>query len=208
MNMSKRYPIPAGEHRIMDEVKGSRFIATAAPAPDAGDARVFIERVRAEFRDATHNCWAYLIGPPGETLRTGSSDDGEPGGTAGTPILNVLLNSGMGDVVVVVTRYFGGVKLGRGGLVRAYGGSARRVLDGVPLAERVTFVRIEITVEYSFIESIRRLAVERGCVVTEEQFGTNAVFVLDVPEEQLETVSAAVVELTRGRAKIQDGFER
>ncbi len=189
-------------------MKGSRFIATVAPAPDVVDAKNFIGRIRAEFQDATHNCWAYLVGPPGDTLNTGSSDDGEPGGTAGTPILNVLLNSGIGDVVVVVTRYFGGVKLGRGGLVRAYGGSARRVLDGVVLAERIAWVGIEIAVEYSFIELIRRLVAEQGCEIREEQFGTEAVFILNVPEEQLETVRAAVVQLTSGKAKIQDIIER
>ena len=107
MTSVTRYPIPAGEHRITDEVKGSRLIATAAYAPGIVDAKAFIDRIRTDFRDATHNCWAYVIGPPGVTLNTGSSDDGEPGGTAGTPVLNVLLNSGVGDVVVVVTRYFG-----------------------------------------------------------------------------------------------------
>ena len=206
MTSVTRYPIPAGEHRITDEVKGSRFIATAAHAPGIVDAKAFIDRIRTDFRDATHNCWAYVIGPPGETLNMGSSDDGEPGGTAGTPILNVLLNSGVGDVVVVVTRYFGGVKLGRGGLVRAYGGSARRVLDGVPLVERVTYATVVISVEYSFVELIRRLAAERRCEIRDERFGAQAVFTLDVPVEQLEKVKDAVTELTGGKADIQDSI--
>ena len=112
------YPIPAGEIRVEEEIKHSRFITSLAPAQSAEAARAFIERVRAEFPDATHNCWAYAAGPPGSTLHTGMSDDGEPGGNAGRPMLTVLRNSGAGDVAAVVTRYFGGVKLGRGGLAR------------------------------------------------------------------------------------------
>ncbi|NLG62975.1 MAG: hypothetical protein GX539_12100, partial [Candidatus Cloacimonetes bacterium] len=100
-------------------VQRSRFIATLAHAPDVESARAFIEEVRAEFPDATHNCWAFVAGPPGSTSHVGFSDAGEPHGTAGRPMLDVLLHSGIGEVAAVVTRYFGGVKLGKGGLVRA-----------------------------------------------------------------------------------------
>ena len=122
MTSRKRYRIPARQSRVTHEVKGSRFIATAVCAPNVAAAKEFVARIKDEFSDATHNCWAWVVGFPGSTACNRSSDDGEPGGTAGLPILHALLNSGVGDIAVVVTRYFGGVKLGRGGLVRAYGG--------------------------------------------------------------------------------------
>ena len=103
--MGDRYPIPAGEHRAQQEISRSRFIATIAPAATVEDAQAFIARMRAEFPDATHNCWAFVVGPPGSTGRVGMSDDGEPHGTAGRPMLTVLLHSGVGAGAAVGTRY-------------------------------------------------------------------------------------------------------
>jgi hypothetical protein len=109
------YRVPAGEHRARDEISRSRFVTTLAPAPSLAEAHAFVARVRAEFPDATHNCWAFVVGPPGSTGRVGLSDAGEPHGTAGRPMLTALLHSGVGDVAAVVTRYYGGTKLGTGG---------------------------------------------------------------------------------------------
>ncbi len=99
-----RYPVPARRIRVEEIISRSRFVATMGPAPTAEAARGFIADVRAEFADATHNCYAFVAGPPGSTAQVGMSDDGEPGGTAGRPMLAVLLGSGIGDVVAVVTR--------------------------------------------------------------------------------------------------------
>ena len=123
------------------------------------------------------------MGAPGSTALNASSDDGEPGGTAGMPILNVLLNSGVGDVAVVVTRYYGGVKLGRGGLVRAYGGGAQRVLKEAPLTERVFYTRVEMAADYAAVDTVRRLVEKHGGVVDAEDFGERAVFTVRIPEE-------------------------
>jgi uncharacterized YigZ family protein len=201
MTGRKPYRIPAGETRVADEVKGSRFIATAACAPDVGAAREFVARMRDEFSDATHNCWAYVVGPPGNTAGTASSDDGEPGGTAGLPILNVLLNSGVGDVVVVVTRYFGGVKLGRGGLARAYGGGARRVLGALQLVDRVFYAHVEVTVGYADVDTVRRLAGIHGGSVVDESFGEAAAFRLQIPEERLDAFENRLRDATGGKAR-------
>src|SRR5215207_5301458 len=95
---SPRYPIPAAEHRVEASIQRSRFVATIAPAPMVEDAQAFVKRIAAEFPDATHNCWAFVVGPPGSTGRIGMSDAGEPHGTAGRPMLTVLLHSGIGDV--------------------------------------------------------------------------------------------------------------
>src|SRR4051812_21661975 len=119
----ERYPIPAARHRAELTIERSRFICTIAHAAEPDDAHAFIREMNAEFGDATHNCWAFVAGPPGDTNRIGMSDDGEPHGTAGRPMLTVLTHSGVGDIVAVVTRYYGGTKLGTGGLVKAYGGA-------------------------------------------------------------------------------------
>src|SRR5829696_5035390 len=129
-----RYDIPVAHHRVEQSIDRSRFICTIAPADAVDAAQEFVRAMNAEFADATHNCWAYVIGAPGSTDRIGMSDDGEPHGTAGRPMLTVLLHSGVGDVAAVVTRWFGGVKLGTGGLVRAYGGALQQALEMLPRA--------------------------------------------------------------------------
>jgi uncharacterized YigZ family protein len=203
MSNPARYPIPAEERRVSDEVKGSRFVTTAACAPDVEAARSFVARIRAEFPDATHHCWAYVIGPPGSTIQNGSSDDGEPGGTAGSPILNVILNSGVGDIVVVVTRYFGGVKLGRGGLVRSYGGGARMVLRELPLTERVAFASASVVVDYPAVETVRRLVSSCGGDITREVFESFASFEVQIPDDRMDEFEKALTEATSGGARVQ-----
>lgn len=203
MTSKNRYPIPAGRKRLTDVIKGSRFITTVACASDVDEARSFVAQIKNEFSDATHNCWAYVVGPPGSTVQANSSDDGEPGGTAGLPILNVLLKSGIGDVALVVTRYFGGTKLGRGGLARAYGGGARRVLREVALAERVALASLEVSVDYPAVEAIRRLTAAFEGSVTRESFGEAAVFEVEIPLERLEKFEEDLRETTSGRAKLR-----
>ena len=143
LSLPRRYPIPAGICRVEEEIKRSRFIATLGYTPTREEARAFVDRVRAEFQDASHTCWAFLVGPPGSTVTVGMSDDGEPHGTAGRPMLNVLHHSGVGDLTAVVTRYFGGTKLGKGGLVRAYSGGVQRALELEAFMERVPYQRYE-----------------------------------------------------------------
>ena len=129
----KQYPIPARRTRTEIEVLRSRFIATAAPVFSVDEARDFVNSVKDEFADASHNVPAFLVGY-GPSVTAHCSDDGEPSGTAGRPALAVLQGSGLGDIAVVVTRYFGGTKLGTGGLVRAYGDAVKAVLAILPLA--------------------------------------------------------------------------
>ncbi len=202
MSNHKRYPVLARETRVTDTIKGSRFISTAARVVDAGAAGEFVRRIKDEFPDATHNCWAWVAGPPGSTALNGSSDDGEPGGTAGMPILTVLLNSGVGDVAVVVTRYYGGVKLGRGGLVRAYGGGARRVMKEAPLTERVFYVRMEVTADYAAVATIRRLAGKHEGVVDAEEFGERVAFTVDIPEEFVAGFEDDLTEAGGGKFRV------
>ncbi|MGH8795110.1 MAG: YigZ family protein [Stackebrandtia sp.] len=133
-----------GEHELV--VDKSRFVCALARADDEAGVREFIARRRKRHWNATHNCTAYVLGADGETQRC--SDDGEPSGTAGTPMLEVLKRRGVADVVAVVSRYFGGVKLGAGGLVRAYGSAVAQALDAVGLAERRLLQIVTVTIDY------------------------------------------------------------
>lgn len=129
--MTKDYPVPAGYLERETEVKKSRFIARVAPVVSRDEVKSWLEQARKDHPDARHVCWAYQIGRPGSAAEAAMNDDGEPSGTAGKPILSVIQHKDMGDVLVIVVRYFGGIKLGAGGLVRAYAGAAESVLADV-----------------------------------------------------------------------------
>jgi uncharacterized YigZ family protein len=197
------YAIPARPHRAEQVIERSRFIATVGHAADAAAARAFIDVVRGEYPDATHNCWAYVAGPPGSTSSMGMSDAGEPHGTAGRPMLDVLLHSGVGEVVVVVTRYYGGVKLGRGGLVRAYGGSVQDALAGLPLARRVELAKLRVTVAYADVALLRRLLDEAGGEALEERYEDVVTCTVQVPLPALAGFRRQLVDRSAGRARLQ-----
>ena len=203
-DMGKRYNIPQpGLHRCEEIIKRSRFIATVAWAPDVGAAKSFIETIKSEFPDATHNCWAYAAGPPGDTAAVGFSDDGEPHGTAGRPMLNALLHSGIGEAAVVVTRYFGGVKLGSGGLVRAYSGATAKGLEATPVREKITPARLKIELDYTLITQFKRALAEFEAVVLEEAFTDAAGFVVELPEEHAEAFTLFLTDLSHGKASVE-----
>jgi uncharacterized YigZ family protein len=201
--MTDRYPIPAGvfEHEI--EVQRSRFRATVAPSASTDEARVFIQTVRDRDPDATHHCWAYLIGPPGTSDRVGMSDDGEPHGTAGRPMLHVLTHTPVGDVVVVVTRWFGGKKLGTGGLVRAYSDAVRQVLAAMPTAERIEWCELAIEIEYAAVEPLRRLLPTHEAEVLDEAWAEQATIRVRLPQERRDGFVHEVAEMSNGTARIR-----
>ncbi len=200
--MSPRYTIPAATHRVEENIKRSRFIATATHARDTDSAKAFIAEIKAEFPDATHNCWAFGAGPPGDTAHVGMSDDGEPHGTAGKPMLNTLLHGDIGEIAVVVTRYFGGTKLGTGGLVRAYSSMVNLVLDTLPTKEMVETITIIATIPYQAVTLFKRMLPEFEAEVTEEEFGVEAAFTLTMPMEHQAGFSSKLAELTDGRGTI------
>lgn len=193
----KRYPIPARPARAEIMVVNSRFIADAAPAFSVEEARKFIAQVQAEFPDASHHVPAFLIGY-GASVTAHCSDDGEPSGTAGRPMLAVLQGSGLGDVVVVVTRYFGGTKLGTGGLVRAYGDAVKAVLAELPRAEKIPTHTVMLACEYSYFERIRLLAQEHHGQVLDESFGADVTLTIQFAVWHLDAFQDALREMTRG----------
>lgn len=186
-----------------ETIRRSRFITTLGRAEDEDAARAFVDAVEAEFPDATHNCWAYVAGPPGSTARVGMSDDGEPHQTAGRPMLTALLHSGVGEVVAVVTRYYGGVKLGRGGLGRAYSGGVQLALGSLPVLEKVDRVRVGIRVGYPVVDVVLRLLDARGVDRVSERWGAEVELELDVPADGVREVLAALQELTAGGIEVQ-----
>jgi uncharacterized YigZ family protein len=199
----KRYLIPATTHRVEQEIQRSRFITTVGYTPTVEAARAFVAALREEFADATHNCWAYLVGPPGSTGMVGMSDDGEPHGTAGRPMLTVLQHSGVGDVTAVVTRYFGGTKLGTGGLVRAYTACVQQALESLPTREHVRRVHLAIEIDYAAITSFQRMLPDYEGEVVAEQYGALVSYDLTVPVTQLPAFRAALLERTGGQARIE-----
>jgi uncharacterized YigZ family protein len=158
--------------------------------------------MKAEFPDANHNCWAYVVGPPGSTGRVGMSDDGEPHNTAGRPMLTVLLHAGVGDVAAVVTRYFGGTKLGTGGLVRAYSGCVQQAMKELALAERVELTRVRIEVEHSSVSGLQRLLPDHEATVVGQEWGAAAAFEVELPLAGVEPLRLALADLTRGRGTL------
>lgn len=196
----KSYPVPAAIHRDEMLVANSRFIATLGPAFNVEQARAFLADVRAEFSDATHNVPAYVVGYGATTLAY-CSDDGEPSGTAGRPALAVLQGSGLGDAAVVVTRYFGGTKLGTGGLVRAYSEAVRRVVNSVPRAVKTTLQVVMLEYGYTHVERIRQLVTAHQGWLVEEEFGGEVTATLRFRPEHLTAFQAAVQELTNGRTR-------
>ena len=198
-----RYRVPARLHRVEQELQRSRFITTVAPAPTVEEAKTFIARVREEFPDANHNCWAYVVGPPGSTGQAGMSDDGEPHGTAGRPMLTALLHGGVGDVAVIVTRYFGGTLLGKGGLVRAYTGCVQQGLEHLPTTERVRKVRLAIELEYASVDGVRRMLPAHEAELVAEQYAATVGYQLVLPCSRLETFQTALLDLTNGQVLLE-----
>ena len=130
-------------------IKKSEFIAYAYPVISREEAMFHVEQLREQYADARHHCWAYIIGDPNNTTSAGFDDDGEPNGTAGKPILNVLQHKSIGNVIIIVVRYFGGIKLGAGGLTRAYAGSAQAAVDMMTLKDYVPLIQVQILAEFA-----------------------------------------------------------
>jgi uncharacterized YigZ family protein len=198
------YTVPAARHRVEQSIERSRFITTLAPAATAEEARAVVDGVRQEFADATHNCWAFVAGPPGDTRSMGMSDAGEPHGTAGRPMLDVLLHSGIGEVVAVVTRYYGGTKLGKGGLVRAYGGAVQHGLASLPTALRTPMSQVTVAVGYADVDGLRRLLEAHGGTVAEEDYGAEVTWTVMLPAATMAGFRASLADRTAGRARVRE----
>lgn len=196
--MSDHHLIPARfiETELLD--RNSRFITSAGPAFSIEEAQNFIGRIKSKYSDATHHVPAYLIGH-GSSVIAHYSDDGEPSGTAGRPALAVLQGSGLGDIVLVVTRYFGGTKLGTGGLVRAYSDSVRNMLKSLPLAMKVATTTVMFVIPYSLFEQTQLIITNYNGRVMDKAFGADVTLTVRMIDEHLACFKKKMIELTRGK---------
>lgn len=194
---------PGEVFRVEQTIKRSRFIASVGHTLGVEEAKAFIEQIKAEFEDARHNCWAYCAGAAGSTDRIGASDDGEPHGTAGRPMLTAVTHSGIGEVTVVVTRYFGGILLGTGGLVKVYQSSVKMALEAVPTRIRTKTKRIKFSVEHRFVNQVLRKIETANGRILEKNFDMDADFDVEIPEDLAETFAKELEELTRGALLIE-----
>ncbi|MUL40361.1 YigZ family protein [Streptomonospora sp. PA3] len=185
-----------GEHELL--IKKSRFICALARVAGEDEARAFIAERRRAHWGAAHNCTAYVLGDEGEVQR--SSDDGEPSGTAGVPMLEVLRNRGVTGTAAVVTRYFGGIKLGAGGLVRAYGGAVAAALDRVGLLERRTLAVVTVRADYLLAGRLESELRESAYPVREVRYEADVAFDVAVADSALAGFGAWLAEVTGGKA--------
>jgi uncharacterized YigZ family protein len=196
--MSRPYLIPLNEIRREQVVVNSRFIATLAPALSTDEARAFISRIKKEFADASHNVPAYIIGG-GNTVTEYFSDDGEPAGTSGRPALTVLRGSGLGDVAVVVTRYFGGTLLGTGGLVKAYTEATQSVVNAVGRGRRVPVYLAMAAIPYNLLERVRLMVTRNQGEVLGEEYAADITMTLQFPVESFDDFQNELRELSAGK---------
>jgi len=176
--MNHNYATPLGMTEVVYEIKKSRFIARLARAADRDEAMAFLALAKHDYSDARHHCWAYLLGPYQQPKSLAMSDDGEPSGTAGKPILNVMQHKEVGDVVLIVIRYFGGIKLGAGGLVRAYSQAAQRVYEEVMTETNVHLIEYCVMCDFSDEQAIRHWLKLHEGRIKNTQYSENVILLI------------------------------
>ncbi|WP_406345494.1 YigZ family protein [Streptomyces sp. NBC_00648] len=203
--MQEQYRTIAREGVHETEVNRSRFLCALAPAATEQEAQDFIARVRREHPTATHNCFAYVIGADASVQK--ASDDGEPGGTAGVPMLQMLTRREVRYAVAVVTRYYGGVKLGAGGLIRAYGGAVGEALDALGTVVRQRFRLATVTVDHQRAGKLENDLRATGRAVREVRYAEAVTIEIGIPEADVESLRRWLADVTAGSATLELGGE-
>lgn len=202
----KSYRTVKGTAEAVYEIQKSRFLTHVSHAGSEQEARAFIQARKKEFFDARHNCSAYVLGAEGAKQK--SNDDGEPGGTAGNPMLEAIKQKGLTDVVVVVTRYFGGIKLGAGGLIRAYSHSAVLGLEAAELVEMTPFAVVHLHLDYSLLALVERYLRQQGVRTGDVVYAEHVMMPLLLRAEERDAVCAGLTDLTAGRCRFEEAGER
>ncbi len=195
---STRYCIPAGEIEVTTEIKRSRFIARIAHCSDADAAADILAQAQQRYPDARHHCWAYIACPPHSATAVRFNDAGEPSGTAGRPILNVLQYSGYGEIICVVSRYFGGIKLGAGGLVRAYSNSSQAALEALTVKEIVALSDIAIRFPYPYESAVRHYLDSIEATISGVDYQEQVNFCLQIEQTQIPDMLQQIRNLCKG----------
>ena len=201
------YHIPKLPASYQEVIKRSRFIVDIARTPDVTSAKLFIEEIREKYSDARHHCWAHIAGSPCDNHALGFSDDGEPNGTAGKPMLNVLTGSGLGEITAVVTRYFGGIKLGTGGLVRAYGGSLNHALKELITTEKIPETIIEGISEYSHQGIIEQIFSSYKILDIKKDFSNQVNWKVKIDRREAPLAISEILDKTSGRVQFKNQDE-
>ncbi|MGG4609817.1 IMPACT family protein [Providencia sp. Me31A] len=194
----KPYLVPAETVSFTEEIKKSRFITYLAHTEGIEAAKDYIQSIKAQYPDARHHCWAFVAGRPDDSQQLGFSDDGEPTGTAGKPIIAQLLGSNLGEVTCVIVRYFGGIKLGTGGLVKAYGNGAQQALKILPTQTKVPQKVFNLVCDYSLINGIEQLLVQVNGVILHSDYNETVSLQIAIPATLEQEANDKLRDISRG----------
>lgn len=198
----KPYLIPAESISFTEEIKKSCFITYLAHTEGIDIAKDYIQSIKALYPDARHHCWAFVAGRPDDSQQLGFSDDGEPTGTAGKPIMAQLLGSNLGEVTCVVVRYFGGIKLGTGGLVRAYGNGVQQALKLLPTQMKVPQKIFHLVCDYSFINIIEQLVAQANGMILHSDYREAVSLRIAIPATLEQAVNDKLRDISRGALEL------
>lgn len=182
--------------------KKSRFIANVAVVQSEEEAQAFIEKIRKKYRDARHNVFAYQVGEDNIIQRC--SDDGEPSGTAGHPILDILISEGLKNIVIVVTRYFGGILLGTGGLVRAYSKAAKEGINEAVIIEKILYRKVSVVVDYSLSGKVKYETLQLKHIIDDIIYSSDVEFIILVKESQVKQFINYITEITNANSIVEE----
>lgn len=196
----KPYLIPAAVVTFEEEIKKSHFITYLAHTPNPESAKTFVDSIKKKHPDARHNCWAFVAGRPEDSMQWGFSDDGEPSGTAGKPILAQLSGSGVGEISAVVTRYYGGIRLGTGGLVKAYGGGVQQALKLLQTIEKKITTLVKLQLDYAFMPIAQSLYGQFGVQEVEAKYSDGVELVLELEARELDAFTQTIINKSGAKA--------
>lgn len=203
IHMRKDYLTVSGEAAAEIEEKRSRFIATVKPVSSEQEAQDFISRLKTRYWDASHNVYAYYV--CSDNILQKFSDDGEPSGTAGLPVLEAIKKTGVEDVAIVVTRYFGGILLGASGLVRAYGKSAALSIEAAGIVRRQLCIMTRVTTDYPLLGKLQAAIASKGYIIKDTAYTDSVAMDIYIPVDEFDHFTALVTEVSNGRAGISTG---
>ncbi|WP_318437611.1 YigZ family protein [Photobacterium leiognathi] len=199
MSNSEPYLVPTADVIFEEEIKKSRFITYLAHTPNIEAAKQFVQQIKERHHDARHNCWAFVAGRPTDSMKWGFSDDGEPSGTAGKPILAQLTGSGVGEITAVVTRYYGGIRLGTGGLVKAYGGGVQQALTRLETKQKVITSELKLSCEYNQVSLIESLLSEYNGTQLHADYGNQVTMQIELDSRIVDEFCAKLTNRSGGR---------
>ncbi|PSW61189.1 YigZ family protein [Photobacterium leiognathi subsp. mandapamensis] len=199
MSNSEPYLVPTADVIFEEEIKKSRFITYLAHTPNIEAAKQFVLQIKERHHDARHNCWAFVAGRPTDSMKWGFSDDGEPSGTAGKPILAQLTGSGVGEITAVVTRYYGGIRLGTGGLVKAYGGGVQQALTRLETKQKVITSELQLSCEYNQVSLVESLLSEYNGTQLHADYGNQVTMQIELDSRIVDEFCAKLTNRSGGR---------